>query len=163
MATPSLEAYCFSITLQKGDRGATVEALCRLLVMSNRGLNLSGLKISDMFTRAVKQAVKTFQTQTFIDPTGIVTPLTWQALCANTPLHMPTIRLGNHGVASHKAQECLKALGFYKGPVDGYFGPETHFSMIDFQSTFGLVGDGIVDSITWDRLGRATSRVIMNA
>lgn len=165
MATPALETYCFSVqsTLVKGDHSPRVEALCRLLATSGRGFNLAGIKTGDLFTPAVEATVKQFQKQTFLQQDGIVGPFTWQALCENAPTHMPALRLGEHTIATHIAQQSLKSLGFYGGAIDGYFGPETHFSVIDFQATFGIVGDGILDITTWDKLGRAASLAVVRA
>ncbi|MEL7351572.1 MAG: peptidoglycan-binding domain-containing protein [Cyanobacteria bacterium P01_A01_bin.116] len=158
MATPQLEISCTSIqtTLRRGDKGINVEALCRLLAISKRGFSSLGLQ-GDTFTPAIEKVVKNFQRQTFLEPDGVVGPSNWAALCANVPVHMPVLRLGNHGMTVGVAQKYLKKLGFYGGSIDAYFGPEMHFSLIDFQSTFGLVGDGILDTITWDKLGRASA------
>jgi len=50
-------------------------------------------------------------------------------------------------------QKRLKELGFYTGPVDGVYGPETRDAVIRAQQSFGLVADGIVGPDTYNALG----------
>lgn len=44
---------------------------------------------------------------------------------------------------SKQRQEALKALGFYKGAIDGIWGPGSKSALIAFQSKYELVADGI--------------------
>lgn len=50
-------------------------------------------------------------------------------------------------------QKRLTELGFYTGPVNGVYGPETRDSVIRAQQSFGLVTDGIVGPDTYNSLG----------
>jgi hypothetical protein len=49
-------------------------------------------------------------------------------------------------------QETLRALGIYRGPLDGDFGGGTEAAVKLFQEREGLEADGIVGPITWGKL-----------
>lgn len=49
-------------------------------------------------------------------------------------------------------QNILKILVFYNDDIDGFFGRITQQSVINFQTRFGLVSDGIVGRQTWNAL-----------
>jgi peptidoglycan hydrolase-like protein with peptidoglycan-binding domain len=50
-------------------------------------------------------------------------------------------------------QKRLKELGFYTGPEDGVYGPETRDAVIRAQQSFGLITDGVVGPDTYNALG----------
>ncbi|MBP7330836.1 MAG: peptidoglycan-binding protein [Firmicutes bacterium] len=50
-------------------------------------------------------------------------------------------------------QRRLMELGFYKGPVNGVYNPETRDAVIRAQQSFGLAPDGIVGPDTYNALG----------
>ncbi|MCG9969978.1 peptidoglycan-binding protein [Pelotomaculum terephthalicicum JT] len=50
-------------------------------------------------------------------------------------------------------QKRLKELGFYTGPVNGVYGPETRAAVLRAQQSFGLTPDGIVGPDTYNALG----------
>lgn len=50
-------------------------------------------------------------------------------------------------------QKRLTELGFFTGPVDGVYGPETRDAVIRAQQNFGLAADGIVGPDTYNALG----------
>ncbi len=62
---------------------------------------------------------------------------------------MQVIKLGSKGQDVVTLQNALSAIGFYKGKVDGLFGPQTKQAVIDFQIAKELVVDGIVGKQTW--------------
>lgn len=49
-------------------------------------------------------------------------------------------------------QKMLKELGFYKGTVDGYLGPQTDDAVRDFQKQYGLEVDGLPGPATNKKL-----------
>lgn len=51
-----------------------------------------------------------------------------------------------------RIQTALKRAGFFKGPVNGNFGPMTLAATKRFQQAKGLVADGIVQARTWKKL-----------
>lgn len=66
---------------------------------------------------------------------------------------MKTLKLGDTGPEVAQFQELLRSLGFYKGRVDGDFGPLTESAVIAYQKRKGVakVGspDGKVGRLTW--------------
>jgi len=65
---------------------------------------------------------------------------------------MPTLRYGYTGIWVELLQSKLKKIGYYNGPIDGIFGPQTRDSVYWFQSQYGLVPDGVVGDRTWEKL-----------
>lgn len=66
----------------------------------------------------------------------------------------PTISQGASGTAVNWLQLYLKHHGFFKGAVDGSFGPNTRTQVIAFQTAYNLTADGVVGSSTWEQLFR---------
>lgn len=65
----------------------------------------------------------------------------------------PTLRKGSTGIAVISWQNYLTMSGFYKGKVDGIFGPLTEQAVKDWQSANGLKADGIIGPKSWAKLG----------
>jgi len=65
---------------------------------------------------------------------------------------LATYKLGSKGDEVRRIQEKLKALGIYRGPLDGDFGGGTEAAVKLFQQREGLEVDGIVGPITWGKL-----------
>lgn len=51
-----------------------------------------------------------------------------------------------------RVQQILQILGYYRGDLDGYYGPITEAAVIKFQRDQGITPDGIVGPQTYDRL-----------
>jgi hypothetical protein len=51
-------------------------------------------------------------------------------------------------------QEILQILGYYRGDIDGYYGPLTEQAVRQFQEANGLAVDGIVGPNTYEALQR---------
>jgi N-acetyl-anhydromuramyl-L-alanine amidase AmpD len=49
-------------------------------------------------------------------------------------------------------QTKLKELGFFNERIDGYFGQNTLVSVTNFQRSIGTKADGIVGSLTWNKM-----------
>ncbi|HEY9737436.1 MAG TPA: peptidoglycan-binding domain-containing protein [Trichocoleus sp.] len=65
---------------------------------------------------------------------------------------LPVLRPGMRGDAVTRLQERLKALGFYRGTVDGIFGAQTEQAVKQAQQQYRLEPDGIVGPATWDAI-----------
>lgn len=65
---------------------------------------------------------------------------------------MAIYKIGSRGDEVKRIQERLKALGYYKGLIDGDFGGGTEGAVKEFQKAKGLTADGQVGSITWKAL-----------
>lgn len=46
-------------------------------------------------------------------------------------------------VGSLGRQEAMRELGYYKGPTDGIWGPQSKLALVDFQRDTGLATDGV--------------------
>ena len=67
------------------------------------------------------------------------------------------LKQGAKGGEVKEVQRRLKEKGFYKGSVDGVFGPGTREAVIAFQKKNGLKADGIVGKATYKALGMTQS------
>ena len=60
-----------------------------------------------------------------------------------------TLQKGSSGAAVRRAQQALKALGYYEGKVDGNFSKAFEEAVIAFQKEFGLTPNGKLDEETY--------------
>ncbi|MBE9103306.1 peptidoglycan-binding domain-containing protein, partial [Vacuolonema iberomarrocanum] len=67
------------------------------------------------------------------------------------------LMFGDSGDRVADLQNRLADLGFYNGPISGYFGEQTEAAIFDFQESQGLAADGIVGAGTWNVLNGAGS------
>lgn len=63
-----------------------------------------------------------------------------------------SLKFGSTGANVKKAQESLNKLGFNCGIADGMFGVMTKVSVVNFQKENGLLADGVIGKMTWDKL-----------
>jgi N-acetylmuramoyl-L-alanine amidase CwlA len=75
--------------------------------------------------------------------------LTGSAVTPNVPA---IVRLGSQGDAVKTLQRALTKLRYYDGLIDGVFGSDTMKAVKAFQTSKGLVADGIVGPVTWKAL-----------
>jgi peptidoglycan hydrolase-like protein with peptidoglycan-binding domain len=66
--------------------------------------------------------------------------------------NVPHYLLGAKGVGVELIQTVLKAHGHYPFEINGIFGENTEAAVRLFQQANGLVEDGIVGAVTWERL-----------
>lgn len=61
---------------------------------------------------------------------------------------MQLLKQGSKGADVRAVQNFLIGLGLYKGAADADFGPKTHRAVVAYQSSKGLVADGIIGNKT---------------
>lgn len=77
-------------------------------------------------------------------------------------INRPTLQIGSQGERVSELQAALKLLGFYTGAVDGVYKEDTARAVSQFKQAAGLNPDGIVDTLTWQRLFPNVSTVAAN-
>jgi N-acetylmuramoyl-L-alanine amidase len=70
----------------------------------------------------------------------------------STAVTLPILRPGMEGEAVRFLQQRLRAKQVYRGPVSGFFGPQTETAVRQLQQTNNLLVDGIVGPATWNAL-----------
>jgi peptidoglycan hydrolase-like protein with peptidoglycan-binding domain len=140
-------------TLKLGASGPAVKTLQQSL--ANAGFSPGA--IDGQFGPKTAAAVKAFQSARGLVADGIVGPKTWAKLTAAPGGSGPTLKQGQSGAPVAALQNRLNQLGFNAGAADGQFGPKTTAAVKAFQSSKGLVADGIVGPKTWNQLGITVS------
>jgi cell wall-associated NlpC family hydrolase len=125
--------------VERGDRGATVKKLQRLLHVRADGI----------FGTGTKRALKRFQRRHGLTADGIAGPATWRALKRSSArgASRSSGRVASRGPSVRLLQ---RKLGI---AADGVFGPATERAVKRFQRRRGLTADGIVGPATWAALG----------
>lgn len=74
----------------------------------------------------------------------------------------PLLNFGSTGPAVTELQRALNMGGTFlpKLSVDGIFGPKTHARVKEFQSSNGLVRDGVVGPLTWEALAPLVKKAL---
>ena len=145
-------------TLEKGDTGATVTVLQKLLYNLNYKITVDGI-----FGLKTEDAIKEFQKKNNLTVTGVVTPevlgiIREEVASPNVAEKKFTtgafIRKGNSGSAVLTIQQALNVKGAYpKVDEDGVFGSGTLTALKAFQKKESLEVDGIVGPSTFKALG----------
>lgn len=143
--------------IQQGDRGELVEALQERLT----DLGYFNESITGYFGEITEAAVIQFQTDNGLTPDGIVGAGTTNVLRKAGPARSQrqdnplTLEEGDQGPAVETLQNQLTSLGYYDGPITGFFGPLTETALIQFQRDKGLMADGIVGNATQSAIDSA--------
>ena len=127
--------------VDRGDRGATVKKLQRLL----------GVPADGLFGKGTARALKRFQRRRGLTADGIAGPATWNALKRTAT----SSRTASRGSSVRTLQRKLGVA------ADGIFGPGTAAAVKRFQRRRGLTADGIVGPATWRALGLRGSRPVL--
>src|SRR5215510_13422099 len=125
-----------------GDQGPEVRAIQHLLRFKGQNLDVDGI-----FGPQTRAAAVAFQNQSGLSPDGIVGPLTWSALIQGAQ-----VQEGSTSQAVRAAQVLLRNKFGYSIDVDGIFGQQTENATRDFQTSQGLLVDGIIGPQTWQAL-----------
>lgn len=132
-----------------GDRGNSVTLLQQALM--NQGIALRG-GADGYFGPLTQAAVKTFQSQKGLSPTGDVNETTAYLLGLGPSPTLPE-RGQRSDLVRALQQALLDSAIAVRGGVDGYFGPATAAAVQAFQSSRGLASTGAVDLTTAIALG----------
>jgi N-acetylmuramoyl-L-alanine amidase len=156
--------------LRRGDRSSAVVeirgALAALGLVDNPDEDLTtGRHVAaDVFDADLDHAVRAFQQRRGLLVDGIVGEATYRALKeasyrlgARTLVHQFGAPMYGDDVAT--LQSKLQELGFYTALVDGYFGLQTHNSLMSYQREYGMAADGICGPETLRSLYFLGSRV----
>ena len=76
----------------------------------------------------------------------------YDSIDSSSAISLSTIRKGSRGETVKILQTVLNNNGYDCGKVDGVFGNKTKEAVIRWQTTHGLVADGIVGPMTWASL-----------
>ncbi|MBD2462416.1 peptidoglycan-binding protein [Oscillatoria sp. FACHB-1407] len=150
--------------LQLQDSGSAVEQLQNQLTT----LGYYDGPITGFFGSLTEDAVIRFQQANGLTSDGIVGPATQAALQrslnsqsqsfnASTPavVNDGLLQLEDQGDQVTALQTRLQQLGYYNGPITGFFGSLTEDAVIRFQQANGLTPDGIVGASTQAALQRS--------
>jgi N-acetylmuramoyl-L-alanine amidase len=156
--------------LRRGDRSSAVveirAALAALGLVDNPDEDLTTGRhvVADVFDDDLDHAVRAFQQRRGLLVDGIVGEATYRALKeasyrlgARTLVHQFGAPMYGDDVAT--LQSKLQELGFYTALVDGYFGLQTHNSLMSYQREYGMAADGICGPETLRSLYFLGSRV----
>jgi len=150
MSLPALASAHFGYDLlYKGKHDESVKNLQKVLKREGY-YKLS--KPTGYFGPATEKAVKQFQNDHNLKPDGIVGPLTKASLNHYVKYDGELLSYGDRGEGVKDVQDHLKHLGYYKGDLDGIFGPLTRLAVLRFQKTNDLRIDGIVGPETFQAL-----------
>lgn len=114
--------------------------------------------VNGKFDLATSIGVKEFQKYANIDDTGIVNNETWKLLNDYTskaaPIInvFPTLKIGDNNSYVADLKTKLKALLYYTDNINNTFDLELENAVKRFQYNNDLTADGIVGSLTWNRL-----------
>ena len=150
------ETVFSSRVLKNGLQGSDVEILQnRLSAFRKPYLNTAS---NGKYTFFTETAVKLFQ-EDFPEllADGIVDQATYEKLFTWAPIGGRTLRLATNGLDTYWLQLYLFQLGYYNGPLHGFFDYDTDKAVWNFQDDAGITVDGIVGTETYLAIGTSTA------
>lgn len=145
-------------TLVRGDRDMD---LIYTLQQRLKDLGYYTIKVDGIFGSGTQRAVRLFQQVNGLSVTGKADNATQTLLYSSsakpasygvTGDYKTLSRSGKYKSAVVPLQRRLKALGYYSGNIDGYFGSQTYRAVRSFQSRNGLTVTGVADPYTQEVL-----------
>ncbi len=131
--------------IERGSTGELVSELQRRLSQ----LGYYDGPVTGFFGELTETAVIRFQQDQGLAGDGIVGDSTADALRdSGSASDDGLLQDGATGPRVTQLQEQLTTLGFYEGPITGFFGELTEAAVIRFQAARGLTADGIVGAST---------------
>lgn len=121
-----------ALAVQKvGSNGAEVTSIQRCLSK----LGYFRGPVNGNFASLTQQAVINFQQANRLPATGVVGNLTQQKLQQACPSsaasgNSSNLQLGSRGAAVSRLQQRLQQLGYFDGPITGYYGPKTQQAVL---------------------------------
>jgi peptidoglycan hydrolase-like protein with peptidoglycan-binding domain len=144
-----------AIALEKvGSSGPQVSNIQRCLTR----LGYYNGPVTGKFASLTQNAVQRFQQANGLSADGVVGARTQQLLqsqCQSRGTGGSTssgIQFGSSGPVVTRLQQDLRRLGYFNGPITGYFGSETQQAVIRFQQSSGIRADGIVGGRTQEAI-----------
>jgi len=158
--------------LRVGSRGNNVITMQTFLnTIASVYPSIPRVVVDGIFGPATHAAVTAFQRQFGLTADGIIGPATWARIVSEynrvstgtkPPVTVPQypgtpLRIGDRGAAVVTLQQNLNRVAAANPSIprlvaDGIFGPATQAAVIAFQRYYGLVPDGVVGPLTWNRL-----------
>ncbi|MGP1382475.1 MAG: peptidoglycan-binding domain-containing protein [Thainema sp.] len=139
--------------LRTGSRGAEVVDLQYLLLFRGGATSSSLGAVDGVFGPKTQAAVQQFQKNKRLEQDGVVGEMTWSALAdaREWPTHFTGRFLRKGDTGAEELQSGLKSKGFYRGAVDGIFGPLTHEAVVKLQryGTPSTNTEGVVGPLTF--------------
>jgi len=141
-------------TLVRGDRGLS---LIYTLQQRLKDLGYYTIKVDGIFGSGTQRAVRDFQKMNGLSVTGKADDATQRLLYSSAakPAHYnpsgyykTLSRSSKYQSAVVPLQRRLKALGYYSGSIDGYFGSQTYRAVRNFQKRNGIDKTGKADPYT---------------
>ncbi len=133
------------VSLKYGDDGSSVKDLQKRL--SETGYYTG--TISGRYREGTRTAIKSFQTDYDLTPTGVADEST-QALLYS--VKYKTLRRGSTGDEVTNLQTIFTALGYYDGKISGKFLDGTLTAVKKYQKDNGLIETGIVNAYLYETL-----------
>lgn len=143
-----------ALALQRGNSGSQVATL-------QRNLKIAGFyngPVTGYYGQLTQASVSSFQRAVGLRADGVAGSRTLAALenrggeydepITGGGFGSSTLKRGSSGSSVTRLQNALKGLGYYNGPITGYYGRLTKTSVTRFQQSRGLFADGIVGQRT---------------
>lgn len=136
-------------TLRRGDQGAAVEELQRLLRVVGC---YDFAEITGYYGTSTEEGVRKFQSTHGLEVDGVAGSTTMDKLRnaagGDKPLDPSSVCFGMDGSDVQEIQERLIGLGLLNEDATGYFGRKTEAAVVAFQEAAGVKADGIVGNKT---------------
>lgn len=164
-----LAQFAFAADINRGTSGASVQRIQELLI--NQGYLVD--KADGIFGNNTEYAVRAFQSEMKIRPTGEVDNITLAAMEKNNErFTVKTVtkeaaevkpsgiyaKFGDRNDFVRAMQDKLAINGYSTGGVDGVFGNGTLNALKKFQAEHNLAQTGLIDNSTKQALERAPGR-----
>ena len=150
--------------IQRGYSGLAVKKMQEYLnALRTLYPELPLLQEDGYYGNEMEEAVRIFQAQTGLNVDGIIGSMTWDKIICKyktlddpqpEPVECPPLEYGDTGLDVQKMQCYLNQLTLPETPIatDGVFGAQMEAKVITFQNAHGLVPDGKIGELTWDKI-----------